>query len=136
MVNKIRKALGGSEYGKKIAVFGLTFKPETDDIREAPSLTIIPALQEGGADIHAVDPQGIKEAQKVLKNVTYENDSYSAAKSADAVIIMTEWNEFRELDLPRIKNLMKAPKIVDARNVYDPLKMKESGFEYVGIGRL
>ncbi|HDY87179.1 MAG TPA: UDP-glucose/GDP-mannose dehydrogenase family protein [bacterium] len=134
MVNKIRQALGGSEYGKRIAMLGLTFKPETDDIREAPSLTIIPALQEGGADIHAVDPQGMKEAQKVLKDVTYENDPYIAVKGADAVVIMTEWNEYRAIDLVRLKELMKGNVFIDLRDIYSPESVTKHGFKYIGVG--
>lgn len=134
MVNKIRQALGGSEYGKKIAIFGLTFKPETDDVREAPSLTIIPALQEGGADVRAVDPQGTKEAQKVLKGVTYEKDPYIAAKEAEAVVIMTEWNEYRALELARLKKLMKGDVFIDLRGIYSPESVTKNGFKYIGVG--
>jgi len=112
----------------------LTFKPETDDIREAPSLTIIPALQEGGADIHAVDPQGMKEAQKVLKDVTYENDPYSAVKGADAVVIMTEWNEYRAIDLVKLKELMKGNVFIDLRDIYSPESVTKHGFKYIGVG--
>jgi UDPglucose 6-dehydrogenase len=135
MVGKIRKALGGSEAGKKIAVLGLTFKPETDDMRDAPALMVLPALKEKGAEIIATDPHGMEEAKKYLPELVYEKDVYAAVKDADALILMTEWNEYRSLDLEKIKSLMKDDKFVDLRNVYDPEFIRKAGFEYVGVGR-
>ena len=134
MVKKIREALGGSEYGKTIAVFGLTFKPETDDMREAPSLTIIPALQEGGAIIRATDPQGMKEAQNILQNIQYFDDPYGAAEGADVVIIMTEWNEYRALDLLQVKKVMNGDMFIDLKDIYDPTAVRKLGFKYFGVG--
>jgi len=136
MVKKIRDGLGGTEAGKTVAVLGLTFKPETDDMREAPSLTILPALLEKGARIRAHDPQGMKEATNYLPPaVEYFKDPYKACEGADALVLMTEWNQYRALDLSRIKSLMKSPLFVDLRNVYEPAQMKERGFKYVGVGR-
>jgi UDPglucose 6-dehydrogenase len=134
MVKKIREALAGSEYGKTIAVLGLTFKPETDDMREAPSLTIVPTLQEGGARIHATDPQGKKEAQKILSNIEYFEDPYETAEGADAVVIMTEWNEYRALDLEKLKHVMKGNVFIDLKNIYKPEVVREAGFFYCGVG--
>lgn len=135
MVGKIRKALGGSEAGKKIAVLGLTFKPETDDMRDAPALMILPALKEKGAEIVATDPHGMEEAKKYLPELTYVDDLYTAAKDADAVVLMTEWNEYRSLDIEKIKELMKGNVFIDLRNVYEPEFIRKAGFEYVGVGR-
>jgi UDPglucose 6-dehydrogenase len=136
MVKKIRDALGGSEAGKTIAVLGLTFKPETDDMRDAPALTILPALVEKGATIKAHDPKGMSEAKKYLpKGVKYVDDAYAACADADVVVLMTEWNQYRALDLARIKANMKTPIFIDLRNVYEPADMKEHGFRYVGVGR-
>ncbi len=134
MVSKIREALGGNEYGKTVAFLGLTFKPETNDMREAPSLTIIPALKEGGAHIRATDPKGINEAQKVLKGIEYFHDPYTASKGADAVVIMTEWNEYRALDLDKLKGIMKGDIFIDLKNVYIPNEVKRFGFRYTGVG--
>lgn len=136
MVKKIRDMLGGSEAGKTIAVLGLTFKPETDDMRDSPSITIIPALLEKGAVIRAHDPQGIEEARQLLpKTVIYTKNSYEACTGADAVIVMTEWNQYRALDLDRIGSLMKQKIFIDLRNVYQPDLVREKGFEYAGVGR-
>lgn len=136
MVKKIREMLGGSETGKTIAFLGLTFKPETDDMREAPSITIIPALMEKGARIKAHDPQGMKEAQKYLPDeVIYTKNAYEACSGADAVVLMTEWNQYRSLDLDKIKKLLNTPIFIDLRNVYDPETMKRLGFKYTGVGR-
>jgi len=134
MVKKICEALRPSEYGKIVAFFGLTFKPQTDDVREAPSLTIIPALQEKGIKIRATDPKGIDEAKKVLNNVEYFDNPYDAAEEADAVVIMTEWNEYRALDLKKLKGLMKGNAFIDLRNVYEPRKVRSLGFSYTGVG--
>jgi UDPglucose 6-dehydrogenase len=134
MVQKIREALGGSEYGKVIAVLGLTFKPETNDMREAPSLFIIPALLEGGALIRATDPKGIEEAKKVIKDAAYFDDPYTACDGADAVVIMTEWNEYRALTLGRLKKLMKGVSFIDLRNIYKAEEVTRWGFSYTGVG--
>ncbi len=136
MIRKIRAALGGSEADKTLAVLGLTFKPETDDMREAPALAILPALIEKGALIRAHDPQGMDEAKAVLPNsVSYCDDCYQAAKDADAIVLMTEWNAYRGLDLERILELMKGNVFIDLRNVYEPDTMRDSGFNYTSVGR-
>jgi UDPglucose 6-dehydrogenase len=136
MVKKIRDALGGSETGKTIAVLGLTFKPETDDMREAPAVSILPALLEKGAVIRAHDPKGMEEAKTYLpEGIQYVSSSYEACDGADVVVLMTEWNQYRALDLDRIASLLTSPVFVDLRNVYDPDTMKEKGFTYVGVGR-
>ncbi len=134
MVKKIRDALGGSEYGKVIAFLGLTFKPETDDVREAPALMIISALQEGGARIRATDPKGIDEAKKRLSSIDYFNDPYSTVHGADAVVIMTEWNEYRALNLRTILKEMRSNVFIDLKNVYIPIEMQKAGFRYFGVG--
>jgi len=134
MVKKIREALGGNEYGKTIAFLGLTFKPETDDMREAPSLTIVPILQEGGAIIYATDPEGIDEAKKILKEVQYFDNPYSTVENADAVVIMTEWNEYRALELFKLKELMNGDIFIDLKNIYIPEEVKRYGFRYFGVG--
>jgi len=135
MVGKIRKALGGSEAGKTLAVLGLTFKPETDDMRDAPALMILPALMEKGAKITATDPHGMEEAKKIMPEISYVADPYASVEKADAVVLMTEWNEYRSLDLKKIKKLMKGNVFVDLRNVYEPEAMRQAGFAYVGVGR-
>ncbi|MFC1608610.1 UDP-glucose dehydrogenase family protein [Patescibacteria group bacterium] len=140
MIMKIRKALGGSERSKVIAVLGLTFKPKTDDMRDSASLTIIPELINKGAVIRTYDPEGMGECKKILPGsdfLQYVDDSYDTCDGADAVVLMTEWNEFRALDFDRIKELMNTddPVFVDLRNVYDPELVKAHGFRYVGVGR-
>jgi UDPglucose 6-dehydrogenase len=136
MVKKIRDALGGSEAGKTLAVLGLTFKPETDDMRDAPALTILPALLEKGATVRAHDPKGMEEAKKYLpEGVEYASGAYEACEGADAVILMTEWNQYRALDFEKLKGSMKTPIFIDLRNVYDPASLKNLGFSYVGVGR-
>jgi UDPglucose 6-dehydrogenase len=136
MVKKIRDVLGGSEAGKTIAVLGLTFKPETDDMRESPAVSILPALLEKGAIIRAHDPKGMEEAKRYLPDgIQYVENSYEACDGADVVVLMTEWNQYRALDLDRIASLLTQPVFVDLRNVYDPATMKEKGFTYVGVGR-
>ena len=136
MVKKIRDALGGSEEGKTIAVLGLTFKPETDDMREAPAVSILPALLEKGATIRAHDPQGMEEAKKYLpEEIQYVTDAYEACTDADAVVLMTEWNQYRALDLDRIASRLNTKIFIDLRNVYDPDTMHDKGFAYVGVGR-
>ena len=136
MISKIRTALGGSESGKIIAVLGLTFKPETDDMREAPSLAILPKLIENGAEIHAHDPRGMAEARASLPEaVIYFDEPYSAISGADAIVILTEWNEYRGLDLERIRASMRGNVFIDLRNVYEPDKVRRHGFEHTGLGR-
>jgi UDPglucose 6-dehydrogenase len=136
MVKKIRQALGGSEAGKTIAVLGLTFKPETDDMRDSPALSILPPLADKGAKIQAHDPQGAKEAAEMLPpSIKYFDDVYDAIKGADIVVLMTEWNQYRGLDLNKIKGLMNDTLFVDLRNVYEPEAMKKAGFQYFGVGR-
>ena len=135
MADRVVEVCGGDVKGKTIAVLGTTFKPNTDDMRESPSLDIIPALQAKGAVVKAYDPAGMAEAKKLLSGVEWCTDSYTALKGADAVVLVTEWNEFRSLDLERMKSLMKRPIMVDLRNVYDPGTMIEAGFTYKSIGR-
>ncbi len=137
MVKKIRDMLGGDVAGKTIAVLGLTFKPETDDMREAPAITILPALVEKGATLRAHDPQGMDEAKKYLpREIVYSANAYEACDGADAVVLLTEWNQYRALDLERIKAAMgTAAVFVDLRNVYEPARLKAMGFNYAGVGR-
>ncbi len=136
MVRKIRDALGGDEAGKTLGVLGLTFKPETDDMRDAPALAILPALLEKGARIRAHDPQGIDEARKLLPaSIEYFDDIYETIEGADAVILLTEWNAYRGLDLERVLESMRGRVFVDLRNVYEPRRMREAGFEYTCVGR-
>ena len=135
MAQRIIRACGGSVEGKNIAVLGLTFKPNTDDMRESASLTIIPALQRAGAAIHAFDPEGMDEAKKLLDGVTFCAGAYDAMEGADAVVIVTEWNEFRALDLKRVRALLRSPTVIDLRNIYKPADMAEAGFFYFSIGR-
>jgi len=135
MVEKIKDAMGGDVAGKTIAMLGLAFKPNTDDMRDAPSVTIIDELQNMGAKIRAYDPVATEEAAKVLRDVEYADDIYDCADEADALVLMTEWNQFRLLDLARIKELLNDPIVVDLRNVYEPAKMREAGFTYTCVGR-
>jgi UDPglucose 6-dehydrogenase len=121
--------------GKTIGVLGLTFKPNTDDMRDAPSLDIVPALQALGATVQAYDPEGRHEAEKLLPGVDFKAGAYEAAEGADALVILTEWDQFRALDLDRLKLLMKTPVVVDLRNVYKPAEMVRHGFTYASIGR-
>ena len=136
MVNKVRQALGGSESDKLIAVLGLAFKPETDDMRDAPALAILPPLLDKGAVVHAHDPQSTEEARHLLpEEVVYFEDVYEAMKGADVIVLMTEWNEYRGLDLDRIKQSMRGNVFVDLRNVYEPTLLEEQGFKYFCVGR-
>ena len=134
MLSKIRKLVGPLQ-GKTVAVLGLAFKPETDDMREAPALGIIRHLLEDGATVRAYDPVAKHEAMKLLPEIEYADDEYTAVKGADALVFVTEWNQFRALDLLRIRDLMTTPKVADLRNIYEPEDMREMGFEYVGVGR-
>lgn len=134
MVPKIESLTGGLA-GKRVAVLGLAFKPETDDMRDAPSVEIIRGLVERGAKVSAYDPVAQEEAQKVLPEIEYADDEYAAAEGADVLVFMTEWNQFRALDMDRIRGLMKVPRIADLRNIYEPADMREMGFQYAGVGR-
>ncbi len=134
MVPKIEKLVGGVR-GKTIAILGLAFKPETDDMREAPSVDIIRALLKNGATVRAYDPVAMTEASQILPDVMYAEDEYEAVADADALVFVTEWNQFRALDMGRIRDLMKSARIADLRNIYDPELMRELGFEYTGVGR-
>jgi len=135
MADRVVAACDGNVEGKTVAVLGTTFKPNTDDMRESPSLDIIPALQAKGATVKAYDPAGMEEAKKLLSDVTWCEGAYDAIDGADVIVLVTEWNEFRSLDLERVKGLMKRPVMVDLRNVYDPSAMTGAGFIYKSIGR-
>ena len=135
MVGKVIKAVCGSVKGKTIGLLGLAFKPETDDMRDSPTIPLIAGLQEQGAAIRAYDPQAMNNAAKMFTNVTFCHDAYETANGADALVIATEWNEFRSLKLERVRSLLKQPVIIDLRNVYDPHRMKSEGFTYVSVGR-
>ena len=135
MVDKIVEACGGSVAGKTVAVLGVTFKPDTDDMRESPSLVILPGLMERGATIHAFDPAGMDNARRVLEGVVWYPDSYRTMVDADALIVLTEWNEFRGLDLCRVRSLLKTPLMIDLRNVYDPDEVVAARLRYVSVGR-
>ncbi len=134
MIPKIEKLVGGLA-GKSIAVLGLSFKPETDDMRDAPAVDIVRALAERGARVRAYDPVAIPQARKILPEIEYASDEYAAVEGADALVFMTEWNQFRALNMGRVRSLMRAPRIADLRNIYEPAAMRELGFEYVGVGR-
>lgn len=134
MVPKIEKLAGGLR-DKTVAVLGLAFKPETDDLREAPSVDIIRGLLERGTKVRAYDPVAMTEARKILPEIEYSEDEYAAATGADVLVFVTEWNQFRALDMNRIRNLMRTPKIADLRNIYEPSEARAAGFEYVGVGR-
>lgn len=135
MADKIVKALGGDVQGKRIGILGLTFKPNTDDMRDAPSLDIVPALIAKGAVVQAYDPEG-HEARQLLRDVEFKTGPYEAATDADVLVILTEWDQFRALDLDRVKLLMRRPLVVDLRNIYRPAEMKARGFEYKSVGRV
>jgi UDPglucose 6-dehydrogenase len=135
MARKIILALGGSVRGKKIALLGLAFKPNTDDMRDAPSLSIVASLAGDGAEVHAYDPESMEQARPLMPEVVFHEDAYSAIEGADAVAIVTEWDAFRALDLDRVKGLLKQPIIVDLRNVYRPADIRKRGFTYVSVGR-
>jgi UDPglucose 6-dehydrogenase len=135
MAERIKAALGGSPSGKVVALLGLTFKPNTDDMRESPSLAIAPALVAAGAVIRAHDPEGMAEARKLMPDIVYCNDPYEAMTGADVVVFLTEWNSYRALDLGRMKSVLKQPVVVDLRNIYRPGEMRAAGFRYSSIGR-
>jgi UDPglucose 6-dehydrogenase len=134
MARKVMAACGGTVRGKTIAILGLTFKPNTDDMRDSPAISIITALKDGGARIHAFDPEGMEQARAVLDNLTFFYDPYSCCEKADALVIVTEWDEFRALDLDRVKSTLAAPVMIDLRNIYDPKEMERRGFSYSGVG--
>ena len=135
MVERVKAALGGSLAGKTVALLGLTFKPNTDDMREAPSLAIAPALLAAGAKVRAHDPEGMTEARKLMPDLAYCDDPYAAMAGADAVVLLTEWNSYRALDFARMKVALKQPVMIDLRNVYRPAEMRAAGFKYSSIGR-
>ncbi len=135
MIEKVVGAFDGDIDGKTIGVLGLSFKPETDDMRDAPSVDIIRGLEKRGAQIRAYDPQAMREASKLLPDLLTCSDAYEACRGADALVLITEWNQFRMLDLERIKSLLRQPVIVDLRNIYEPGPMREAGFRYFCVGR-
>jgi UDPglucose 6-dehydrogenase len=135
MARKVAAALGGNLRGRLIAVLGLTFKPNTDDLREAPALAVITALQDMGAKVRAYDPAGMTQAENLLSGVTYADNAYACAENADALVIITEWEQFRALDLGRLKTIMAHPVVVDLRNIYPPEELRKHGFRSQGVGR-
>ncbi len=135
MADKVIAHCGGSLEGKTAAVLGLTFKPNTDDMREAPSIEIVPALRAAGAEVRVYDPEGMEEAKKVISDVIWCENAYDTMPDADVLVIITEWNEFRGLDLGRVKDLMRTPAMVDLRNIYNPGEMANAGFDYTSVGR-
>jgi len=135
MADRIAGACGGDVAGKTLAVLGLTFKPNTDDMRDSPSLSILPVLHEGGASVRVFDPEGMDEAKKLMPELTYCADAYETMQGADALVLVTEWNEFRALDLGRVKSLLRQPLVIDLRNVYRPDEMASAGFVYHSVGR-
>ena len=135
MGRKIIAACGGSVRGKTIAILGLAFKPNTDDMREAPALSVVTALQDAGATVRGYDPESMEQAKPMLPDMRFAGNAYECVEGADAVAILTEWDEFRALDLGRLKRLLKSPTIVDLRNIYPPSEMAEHGFDYTSVGR-
>ncbi|MDJ0786657.1 MAG: UDP-glucose/GDP-mannose dehydrogenase family protein [Myxococcota bacterium] len=135
MVDKIEKAVGGSLSGKTVAMLGLSFKPETDDMRDAPSIEIVAGLLDRGANVRAFDPVAMDEAAKIMPDITCCKDAYECCENADAAVLVTEWNQFRMLDLERLRKLLRRPVMVDLRNVYEPRNMERNGFEYTSVGR-
>lgn len=136
MIDKVLDLCGGDVRGLRIAVLGVTFKPNTDDMRDAPSLTIVPALVGAGANVYVVDPKGQREGESLLARVNWVNDPYIAAQDADLLLILTEWNEFRALDLKRLASIMATPRMADLRNIYDRENVLAAGFgSYTGVGR-
>ncbi len=134
MVDKIKNAVGGDLNGKTVCVLGLAFKPNTDDMREAPSIEIIQQMQRQGATIRACDPVAEQESRKIFQDISYHETAYDAAEGADIVVIITEWNRFRNLDLNRLKGIMNAPVLCDLRNIYDPKRVEQAGFKYHCVG--
>lgn len=134
VVRKARKVLGDMT-GKRVAVLGLAFKPNTDDMRDAPSIDIIELLKQERAQITAFDPQAVENSKRIFEGIEFGDDIYSTVKDAELLIILTDWNEFKEVDLTQIKSLMREPNVIDGRNIYDPQEMKKLGFSYIGVGR-
>jgi UDPglucose 6-dehydrogenase len=135
MADRIISACGGTVAEKTLGVLGLTFKPNTDDMRDSPSLAILPALREAGARVCAFDPEGMAEAKKLMPDLDYCGDAYETMAGADALVLITEWNEFRALDLGRVKSLLRQPLVIDLRNIYPPEEMVAAGLTYRSIGR-
>ena len=135
MGRRIVAACGGSVRGKTIAILGLAFKPNTDDMREAPALAVVTALQDAGATVRGYDPEGMAQAKPLLPGITFAANAYDCVTGAHAVAILTEWDEFRALDLARIRTLLAAPVLVDLRNVYTPAEAQRHGLEYSSVGR-
>lgn len=135
MGRKVIAACGGDVRDKTIAVLGLAFKPNTDDMREAPSLAVVTALKDAGAIVRGYDPEGMEQARALLPDLTLFENAYSCIEGADALVIVTEWNEFRALDLRRVKRLLKSPILVDLRNIYRAEEMAKLGFSYTSVGR-
>ncbi len=135
MGRKVIAAMGGDIRGKRIAILGLTFKPNTDDMRDSPAISIIRTLQDAGAGVTGYDPEGMDNARLVIDDIAYADDAYSAARDADALVIVTEWNQFRALDFERLKSVMKAPVLVDLRNIYRHDEVTKHGFAYTSVGR-
>jgi len=135
MGRKVIKAMGGEVRGKTVAILGLTFKPNTDDMRDAPSIAIIQTLQDAGATVKAFDPEGVEQAKLVIKDVEFSASPYAAAEGADALVIVTEWDEFRALDLSRMKSLLNTPLLIDLRNIYPAAEAERAGFHLIGVGK-
>lgn len=137
VTEKVKRLLDGDVKDKTIGVLVLSFKPDTDDMRDAPSRTVIPALLKAGAKVKAYDPIAMANAKRLpeFEGLEFCSNSHEVAKDVDVLVIMTEWNEFKQLDVEDVKKLMKQPKLVDGRNIYEPEKMKDLGFEYIGVGR-
>ena len=135
MGRKVVNALGGDPHGKSVAVLGLTFKANTDDMRDSPAISVVQALQDAGISVRAYDPEGMEQAAKVLDNVTYCEDAYEALDGAHAAVIVTEWDAFRALDIDRMKSLLQQPLLVDLRNLYSRTDIERAGFTYIGVGR-
>jgi UDPglucose 6-dehydrogenase len=135
MGRKVIKAMGGEVRGKTVAILGLTFKPNTDDMRDSPAIAVIQTLQDAGANIRAFDPEGTEQARKMLENVAFCEGPYEAIEGSDAVVIVTEWDAFRALDLGRVKSLLSEPVLVDLRNIYPRDAVEAAGFTYHAVGR-
>jgi len=135
MTEKIREMAGGSLKGVTVAMLGLSFKPNTDDARESPAVRIAAALMKEGARVRAYDPAAMKEAGQLLPDLELATNEYEAIEGSDLLVLATEWNQFRSLDLSRVRELLKKPVVVDLRNIYEPKEMRELGFEYSGVGR-
>ena len=135
MADRVARAIGGDLNGKRVGVLGLAFKPNTDDMREAPSIPLINGLLEKGAEVSAFDPIAREQAEKVFNGITFAPDAYHAAEDADALVIVTEWDEFRALDLDKLADAMRGKVLVDLRNIYGRDEAEEAGLTYFGVGR-